>query len=437
MWWFVTAPCGGVPTPADSNTASVSLVVAAATMCPAAIVNDPDRRFRDGLRHLFQVDSKPPIFRLLETIAVTVLDPMQTEVCRRQPNRFGWVLAMVGFVVTCVSASVRDGSTARWDVSTTLPVTLVQDPGERDVRPNGFDLSESLVPVEQVLRGGPPKDGIAALTDPVVLTVEQADAMRDVDRVIGVAIGGMARAYPIAILNYHEIINDQLGDHAIAVTFCPLCDSAVVVDRHIGSRSIEFGVSGLLFNSNVLMYDRRVSNPSLWSQLDLRAISGPMAGTRLVPVRHDLVRWKQWIGRHPQSTVVSIRSADPDRIGRRRDYTVNPYEAYLRRPGLMFSVNPAAMVLPASDLKSLVLGVTANGKAGFVTADAFGNRASSRRFQLAGASLIVNFDPVVRQFRVTQADPAVSWTHSFRFAWQAFHPTSEALRPSREGSPNR
>ncbi|QDV64620.1 DUF3179 domain-containing (seleno)protein [Crateriforma conspicua] len=319
----------------------------------------------------------------------------------------------------------------------TLPVTLVQDSGERDVRPNGFDLSESLVPREQILRGGPPKDGIAALSDPVVLTVDQADAMRGDDRVIGVAMGGMARAYPISILNYHEIINDQFGDHAIAVTFCPLCDSAVVVDRDVGSRSIEFGVSGLLFNSNVLMYDRRSSNPSLWSQLDLRAISGPMAGTRLAPVRHELVHWKQWVDRHPQSTVVSIRSADPVRSGSRRDYTVNPYEAYLRRPGLMFPVNPAAMELPASDLKSLVLGVSANGQSGFIAADAFGNRASSRRFQLAGASLVVKFDPVALQFRVTQADPAVSWTHSFRFAWQAFHPTSVALRPSQERLPNR
>ncbi len=202
--------------------------------------------------------------------------------------------------------------------------------------PHGFDFSTHLIDPDQVRRGGPPKDGIPALTDPDVLPAGEAGHVSPDDRVIGVQFNGEARGYPISILTWHEAVNDTLGGRPLVVTYCPLCRSSLVFDRSIGGQVREFGISGLLYQSNVLLYDRQ-SNPeaeSLWSQVGMRAVTGPAArrGLELNLLPSELTTWQDWRSRHPDTTVLS-----PD-TGHARPYDRNPYEDYFASDRLLFPV---------------------------------------------------------------------------------------------------
>lgn len=118
-----------------------------------------------------------------------------------------------------------------------------------------LSFNNLTVPRNEIRVGGPPKDGIPAITDPDITAADTATFLSPQSRVIGATIGKQSRAWPIAVLNYHEIIHDRLGGIPIAMTYCPLCDSAAIFDRRTKDGVREFGVSGLLYNSNVLMTD--------------------------------------------------------------------------------------------------------------------------------------------------------------------------------------
>jgi len=178
-----------------------------------------------------------------------------------------------------------------------------------------FDLSNVTVNAQEVRAGGPPKDGIPALTQPALIPVGRADYLRGSDRAIGVVIDDQARARPLAILNYHEIVNDTIADIPVAVTDCPLCDSVAVYDRRTPVGEREFGVSGLLYNSNVLVYDRGGQPESLWSQVNTTGVSGPVADKPLPAVPCELTTWQ---ARHPNSLVLSPNT------GHQRGYSRNP-----------------------------------------------------------------------------------------------------------------
>jgi len=137
---------------------------------------------------------------------------------------------------------------------------------------NGFVLDDALVPAKQILSGGPGRDGIPSLDYPAFIVARNADYLNEEDRILGIEVNGVARAYPIRILNYHEIVNDIVGGEAIVVTYCPLCGSGMAFNAEINNKSFEFGVSGLLYNSDVLLYDRQTG--SLWSQILKTSVSG-------------------------------------------------------------------------------------------------------------------------------------------------------------------
>ncbi len=200
---------------------------------------------------------------------------------------------------------------------------------------NGFDLSYSLIPVKEIVPGGPPRDGIPALTHPPTIPAKEAKYLNDRDWVIGVEIGGESRAYPLKILVWHENVNDTLGNTPIAVTYCPLCNSAAVFHRSIQGEVLEFGISGLLWNSNVLLYDRRADGrESLWTQVGMRAVTGPAAqkGLKLRLLPSEFTTWKDWRSRHPETSVLS------NRTGVSRNYGFNPYQRYFHSDRLMFPV---------------------------------------------------------------------------------------------------
>ena len=185
----------------------------------------------------------------------------------------------------------------------------------------GTDFSRRTVVLEEIQTGGPPRDGIPPI-----------DAPRPVDRAAGegylserepvlvVEVGGAARAYPLRILVWHEIVNDRLGGRPITVTYCPLCNSSLVFERRIGGRELSFGTTGNLRRSNPIMWDRQTE--SWWQQLTADSIVGELAGRRLRALPAQTLSWGQFKRRHPRGDVLSRDT------GVERDYESNPYLGY-------------------------------------------------------------------------------------------------------------
>lgn len=185
----------------------------------------------------------------------------------------------------------------------------------------GYDLNNLLVQRETLVAAGYVKDGVPAMDHPEALSRSAADHFHrwlrkehhhkfivDTDLVIGVEIGGEARAYPTRILAWHQVVNDTLAGRPILVTYDPLCDSSAVFERRVAAQSPTFGVSGLLFNSNLVFYDRRPRHEgeSLWCQLQFGAIAGPASGKKLDLLPFVVLPWGRWTQLHPETTVVKL-----------------------------------------------------------------------------------------------------------------------------------
>lgn len=287
--------------------------------------------------------------------------------------------------------------------------TLAQTPR----RAPQFDLTTTTVNAVEILAGGPPKDGIPALTRPELIPLSQANYLNGNDRVIGIVVNREARAYPLAILNYHEIVNDTLADVPVAVTYCPLCDSVAVFDRRTPLGKREFGVSGLLYNSNVLMYDRGGQPESLWSQVKTKGISGSAASQQLLAIPCELTTWAAWKTLHPESLVLSPNT------GHQRDYSRNPYGSYFSNQQLMFPATPADQRLPN---KERVLGVWVGETYRAYPESRFPPGQNEVSEKIGDKRLTIALDRNSRTMRVVSADEGVSWLYSFWFAWYAMHP---------------
>lgn len=251
----------------------------------------------------------------------------------------GWVL-LLGAVLTLGAAA--------WQVAPVLLGHAARARGDgKNPASYGFDLRTTLVPGSLIVASGVAKDGILAMTGPEHLTIDEADSyvmgrrgryLVGDDRIIGVALGGESRAYPLRILNWHEVANDTLGGVPIAVTYHPLSEGVVVFDRRCGNDVLELGVSGLLFNSSLLMYDRRPegAGESLWSQLQARAVAGPgaSASLHLTVLPCSLTTWDRWRRAHPETTVLAPRRGMSER------YERNPYGSYFNSDRLMYPVDP-------------------------------------------------------------------------------------------------
>ena len=154
--------------------------------------------------------------------------------------------------------------------------------------------------------------------------------MSDSDIVIGLEINGEAKAYPLFILVWHEIVNDNVGDVPVSVTYCPLCYTNQVFERIINGQEVEFGTSGKLYNSNLLMYDRLTE--SYWSQALGIAVKGELTGYQLNLVPFDVITWGDWRALHPDTLVLTTDT------GHLRSYATDPYGNYYTEPRIMFPV---------------------------------------------------------------------------------------------------
>jgi hypothetical protein len=183
------------------------------------------------------------------------------------------------------------------------------------------DTSKALVPLDEIMSGGPPPDGIPAIDRPTFVGPATAAAwIVSKEPVLALEINGVARAYPLQILMWHEIVNDVVGGVPVTVTYCPLCNAGIVFERIVDGATLDFGTSGKLYKSDLVMYDRQ--SHSLWAQMEGRAIIGARAGTQLKLVPANTLSFEEWRATHPTGKVLSRDT------GHTRNYGANPYESY-------------------------------------------------------------------------------------------------------------
>lgn len=187
-----------------------------------------------------------------------------------------------------------------------------------------------IIPLDKIKSGGPPKDGIPSIDKPKFVKSSEAEFVSDDDLVIGIDINGEQKAYPLFIMVWHEIVNDKVGEIPVAVTYCPLCFTNQVFDRTVDGKITEFGTSGKLYNSNLVMYDRNTD--SQWSQALGMAITGQMTGQTLKRVPFDVARWSDWKSLYPDTLVLTTDT------GFFRAYGVDPYGDYYIDSRVIFPV---------------------------------------------------------------------------------------------------
>jgi len=209
------------------------------------------------------------------------------------------------------------------------------------------DTSVKSIDLSQVLDGGPGKDGIPALTNPKFVHKEVAREFLDDDsRGILVEVGGEAKFYPYTVIVWHEVVNDVVGGKSLVITFCPLCGTAIVFDARLGDKIFKFGVSGKLYESNLLMYDKETE--SLWSQALGEAVVGFETGKKLNHYPSQLLTFREVVEKYSEVRVLS------EDTGHRRDYGQSPYGNYEENEQLYFPVTIQDNRLPAKELMYIV-----------------------------------------------------------------------------------
>ncbi len=200
--------------------------------------------------------------------------------------------------------------------------------GPRDVRPDGSSgrpsssrITPPPVDPDEIISGGPPPDGIPPIDDPKFLAPDRVSFLDPNEPVLAVEVGEVAKAYPIRIMMWHEIVNDRFGDTPVVVTYCPLCNTGIAFERPVvDGELLDFGTSGKLYNSNLVMYDRQTG--TYWAQATGQAILGPLMLEQLRFIPAQLLSWGDWRVAHPAGLVLSTDT------GVERDYGANPYAGY-------------------------------------------------------------------------------------------------------------
>lgn len=212
-----------------------------------------------------------------------------------------------------------------------------------------------LIAPELIRPGGPPPDGIPSVDAPVFVPPGAVDFLADDEAVLALEIGGDARAYPLQIMTWHELVNDTVGGVPVTVSYCPLCNSAVAYDRNAAGRILDFGTSGMLYQSSMVMYDRQTQ--SLWTHFDGMAVIGELAGTRLDFRPMAIVSWAAWRDAHPGGLVLTRRT------GHTRAYGRNPYGGYETSDGLLTPAFQSVEIDVRLPAKERVVGIRTAGDA--------------------------------------------------------------------------
>lgn len=287
--------------------------------------------------------------------------------------------------------------------------------------PSGRGADELDQISQAITSGGPPPDGIPPVEKPAYMSVAEASKQWRNDTVVDTfTIDGQARAYPRFITVWHEIVNENAAGKPISVTYCPLTGSTLVFSGQLADgRTTTFGTSGMLYNSNLVMYDR--ATKSLWPQLLGVAVRGERKGERLTEiggaVTTTLGRWK---AKFPSGVVLSKDT------GHARAYGTWPYGDYDTASGVMF---PVRATDDRFHQKKIVVGIRMNGAALAIPKDEFAQRREAK-IEVGGRELVAQYDTELDAVRVLDRrtlEP-VSAYNVMWFAWFAFNPRTEVLR---------
>ncbi len=289
------------------------------------------------------------------------------------------------------------------------------------------DGMKYIVHPSKIVSGGPPKGGIGvdrgipAIAEENIkfVSVEEADEwIEDNELVLALIYKGMKRVYPLQILVWHEIVNDRINENPILITYCPLCGSGIAYHRviEINGKEAEanFGTSGKLYNSNLVMYDDKTD--TYWQQIDGKAIAGELTGQELKEISIDTVAWREWKKAHPDSEVLSQDT------GFRRNYGRDPYGSYYEDSFLIFGVeNEDNRIHP----KTVIFGIEVNGKykaykeSDLIKLKEIEDEINGVRIKIEraddGRVLITNLE----------TEEEIVKERDFWFAWYAFHPDTE------------
>jgi hypothetical protein len=276
-----------------------------------------------------------------------------------------FVFAVLLFLSACRQVTAGDAPAVASSVPTEIPSssetivtpTLLPDepPPARAESEFKTDFSKHIVPYSEILSGGPPKDGIPALKDPQFVSISEADAwLKPVEPVILVQVGDDAKAYPIQIVIWHEIANDTVGGEPLVVTFCPLCNTAIAFKRTVNGQVLDFGTTGRLRYSNLIMYDRQTE--TWWQQATGEAVAGELTGAQLEFYPATIISWQDFKTSHPDGKVLSRET------GYLRDYGHNPYIGYddVNNPPVLYQGPATPDQLPPV---ARVLTIDLNGEA--------------------------------------------------------------------------
>jgi hypothetical protein len=323
----------------------------------------------------------------------------------RSPRLFtfrsgGWVLVLA-FALTLAGTL--------WNLAPLFDPKRVRPRGDgRTAASYGFDLATALVPREKIVSGGMVTDALPPLDEPKAITLAELAGLETIgrgkylvptDKVIAVVLNGAARAYPLRVLVWHEVVNDTVGGIPIVVTYNPLSEGIAVFDRRVAGETLTFGVSGLLYQSNLLMYDRRTerAGESLWSQLQARAIAGPAAASAraLSLVPFALARWSDWQADRPETTLLAPVAGDGTKYGQ------DVYGSYFNSDELRFPVEP----LPPAGPLGRKTRVFVAGTPGAWAVTPLAVQDDESRFEVVGPS---------------GTTPTLGF-YAFWFAWYATH----------------
>ena len=281
-----------------------------------------------------------------------------------------------------------------------------------------FEFQPATIPIDEIRPGGPPKDGIPALTHPEFVSADKASYLKAQDRVIGIELKGQSKAYPIKILNWHEIVNDELAGKNMVVTYCPLCGTGMIFNAKIKGEKRVFGVSGLLYNSDVLMYDKKTE--SLWSQLKMEGVTGRMAGQKLELLLSHVTSWGDWKARYPKTKVLSIKT------GYERDYDRDPYEGYEDSEKTFFPISPLDSSRHA---KEWVFGLIRKGQAKAYPFKELTKGKSVISDMIGEETIRITFDKTNRTVKAeTESGKPLPGIQAYWFAWRAFYPNSAVFK---------
>lgn len=275
------------------------------------------------------------------------------------------------------------------------------------------------IPPEEIMSGGPPKDGIPSIDNPKFISTEEANAwLKDNEPGIMFSRGNTRRFYPYQIIVWHEIVNDTVEGERILVTYCPLCLTGFIFDPLVKGERVEFGTSGKLWKSNLVMYDRKTD--SLWAQILGEAIAGEMTGTKLKALPSDQMLFGNWKKAFPAGEVLSRDT------GAVKFYGSNPYGDYFSATNLALSLaKPTDTRLPND---AFVFGIVREGKAKAYWVDAVKSKGEVED-SFAGTTFVLRYDrelDVVRIFEKlpNEREERINPFSAFWFSWAAAHPDS-------------